>query len=132
MCTGCVIPFDLTRPLSEWSINRVFPTEQGCLDHRPGNAEDFQCVATDDPRLKEKLALARWYLMMASFPSVSHNGKFVSANTAVPLSDSTIVKTFSTEQDCLDHLKGFLTKLRTSKPDTFQCVGVDDPRLNEK
>jgi hypothetical protein len=54
VCNSCAIPFDPTRPLSEWKVAQTFPTEQECLDHRPGNVEDFQCVATDDPRLKEK------------------------------------------------------------------------------
>jgi hypothetical protein len=48
------IPFDPTRPLSEWRVTQTFPTEQECLAHLPGNAEDFRCIATDDPRLKGK------------------------------------------------------------------------------
>jgi hypothetical protein len=39
-------------PFSGWTIVKAFPTEKECDAHRP-NAWN-QCVASDDPRLKEK------------------------------------------------------------------------------
>jgi hypothetical protein len=103
-CNDCEVPFDRTRPLSEWSINQAFATERECLDHRPGNAEVSKCVATDDPRLKGKLALIRWLFMTEPSRPVSRHG-FVSTKSAWPFSDWTIAKTFTTEQECLDHRK---------------------------
>jgi hypothetical protein len=54
VCYACAIPFDPTKPLSQWKVSQTFRTEQECLDHMPHNAEDFRCIASDDPRLKEK------------------------------------------------------------------------------
>ena len=41
-CNDCEVPFDRTRPLSQWRVYQAFPTKHECLDHPPGNAEDFQ------------------------------------------------------------------------------------------
>jgi hypothetical protein len=140
-CNGCEVPFERTRPLPQWRIYQAFPTEQECLDHRPGNAEDFQCVATDDPRLNEKLALIRWLFRMEPFPPVSRNG-FISTKNAAPFSDWYIAKTFATEQECLDHRKLMSDKFahmigamgaKGVNPDPFlHCVAIDDPRLKKK
>jgi hypothetical protein len=139
-CNDCEVPFDRPRPLSQWRAYQAFPTKQECLDHRPGNAEDFHCVATDDTRLKGKLALIRWLFMTEPSRPVSRNG-FVSTKSA-PFSHWTIAKTFTTEQECLDHRKRtsdeFAHMIGTivakgANPDlTLHCVAVDDPRLNEK
>jgi hypothetical protein len=140
-CNGCEVPFDRTRPLPQWRIYQAFPTEQECLDHRPGNAEDFQCVATDDPRLNGKLALIRWLFMMEPFPPVSGNG-FISTKNVTPFSDWDIAKTFATEQECLDHRKLMSDKFahmigamgaKGVNPDPFlHCVAIDDPRFKKK
>ena len=140
-CNGCEVPFDRTKPLSQWRIYLAFPTKQECLDHRPGNAEDFECVATEDPRLNGKLALIRWLFMMEPFPPVSLNG-FVSRKSAPPFSDWYIAKTFTTEQECLDHRKRMSDKFahmfgamgaKGANPDPFlHCVAIDDPRLKAK
>ena len=103
--------------------------------------EDFQCVATDDPRLNGKLALIRWLFMMEPFPPVSRNG-FISTKNAAPFSDWYIAKTFATEQECLDHRKLMSDKFahitgamgaNGVNPDPFlHCVAIDDPRLKKK
>lgn len=139
-CNDCEVPFDRTRPLSQWRVYQAFPTKQECLDHPPGNAEDFHCVATDDTRLKGKLALIRWFFMTEPSRPVSRNG-FVSTKSA-PFSDWTIAKTFTTEQECLDHRKrmsdefahmiGIIVAKGVNPDLTLHCVAVDDPRLKEK
>ena len=40
-------------PLSRWSIIRTFPTQKECETYRDANPMEL-CVASDDPRLKEK------------------------------------------------------------------------------
>ena len=139
-CNDCAVPFDLTRPLTDWRIQQAFPTEHECLDHRPGNAEVSRCVATDDTRLKRKLALMRWLFMAEPSRPVSRNG-YVPTKSA-PFSDWTIAKTFTTEQECLDHRKrmsdefahmiGTIVAKGVNPDPPFHCVAVDDPRLKEK
>jgi hypothetical protein len=44
---------DSAAPLSRWTIVATFPTQKECDAHRGPNPWE-RCVASDDPRLKEK------------------------------------------------------------------------------
>jgi hypothetical protein len=44
---------DPAAPLARWTIVKTFPTQKGCDAHRGANPWE-RCIASDDPRLKEK------------------------------------------------------------------------------
>jgi hypothetical protein len=44
---------DTAAPLSRWIIVKIFPTQKECEAHLGGGAWE-RCIASDDPRLKEK------------------------------------------------------------------------------